>query len=151
MQALVTEPGSAGTARIEDVAEPAVSGAVPVRVVEVGVCGTDREIVAGHFGVAPVDRAALVLGHELLGVVASDAHGFNRGDLVSATVRRSCGRCAACAAGAPDSCLTGEYTERGITSLDGFASEPLQRRIAEVCCRTDGGATAVDDTQAERT
>ncbi len=123
MQALVTEPGVAGSARIEDVAEPAVSGAVLVRVVEVGVCGTDREIVAGHFGVAPAHRAALVLGHELLGVVASDGYGFTRGDLVAATVRRSCGHCAACAAGAPDSCLTGDYTERGITSLDGFASE----------------------------
>ena len=38
-------------------------------------------------------------------------------------MRRSCGRCVACAAGAPDSCLTGDYTERGITSLDGFASD----------------------------
>jgi glucose 1-dehydrogenase len=51
------------------------------------------------------------------------AHGFARGDLVAATVRRSCGRCAPCAAGAPDSCETGDYRERGITRLHGFASE----------------------------
>lgn len=52
-----------------------------------------------------------------------DGHGFSRGDLVTATVRRSCRRCAACAAGAPDACLTGDYLERGITRLHGFASE----------------------------
>ena len=39
---------------------------------EVGVCGTDREIAAGHFGVAPEDDSELVIGHELLGVVERD-------------------------------------------------------------------------------
>jgi threonine dehydrogenase-like Zn-dependent dehydrogenase len=38
-------------------------------------------------------------------------------------VRRSCRHCLACAEGAPDSCLTGDYVERGITRLDGFARE----------------------------
>jgi threonine dehydrogenase-like Zn-dependent dehydrogenase len=38
-------------------------------------------------------------------------------------VRRSCGHCFACAEGAPDSCQTGDYVERGITRLDGFARE----------------------------
>ena len=129
MQALVTQPGTAGTAHIADVAEPAAAdGAVLLRVVEVGVCGTDREIIDGHFGVAPPGRDTLVLGHELLGRVERDGHGFSRGDLVAATVRRSCGHCAACAAGSPDSCLTGDYTERGITALDGFASELVAER-----------------------
>jgi threonine dehydrogenase-like Zn-dependent dehydrogenase len=59
----------------------------------------------------------------MLGVVDEDGHGFSRGDLVSATVRRSCGHCLACAEGSPDSCLTGDYIERGITRLDGFARE----------------------------
>jgi threonine dehydrogenase-like Zn-dependent dehydrogenase len=104
-------------------APAAPAGQVLVRPLEVGVCGTDREIVAGHFGIAPPGRDALVLGHELLGEVAADGAGFAQGDLVAATVRRSCGRCAACAAGAPDACLTGAYTERGITALDGFAAE----------------------------
>src|SRR5262249_30021052 len=75
------------------------------------------------FGVPPDGEEALVLGHELLGVVERDGHGFARGDLVTATVRRSCGHCEACAAGAPDACLTGDYLERGITRLHGFASE----------------------------
>jgi glucose 1-dehydrogenase len=96
---------------------------VLLRPLEVGVCGTDREISEGLFGVAPDGEQRLVLGHELLAEVARDGHGYARGDLVTATVRRSCGRCAACAAGAPDACLTGDYRERGITRLHGFASE----------------------------
>jgi threonine dehydrogenase-like Zn-dependent dehydrogenase len=119
---LVTEPGRAGTTRVAEVADERSEGAVVVRPLEIGVCGTDREISEGHFGV-PAEGGSLVLGHELLGVVEHDGLGFSRGDLVTATVRRSCGRCAACAAGSPDSCLTGEYSERGITRLHGFARE----------------------------
>jgi glucose 1-dehydrogenase len=87
------------------------------------VCGTDREIAEGEFGVAPEGADRIVLGHESLAEVAEDGHGFSKGDLVSATVRRSCGRCLACDEGAPDSCMTGKYSERGITRLDGFARE----------------------------
>jgi threonine dehydrogenase-like Zn-dependent dehydrogenase len=124
MQALVVTPGQAHSTRIEDVDEPAArDGEVLLRVLEVGVCGTDREIDHGHFGVAPEGEDALVIGHELLGTVERDAPGFSRGDLVAATVRRSCGHCLACAEGAPDSCLTGDYSERGITRLHGFARE----------------------------
>ena len=87
------------------------------------MCGTDREIAEGQFGIAPEGADRIVLGHESLAEVAEDGHGFSKGDLVSATVRRSCGRCLACTEGAPDSCMTGEYSERGITRLDGFARE----------------------------
>ena len=124
MQALVTVPQRSGSTGVATVPEPgAGEEAVLVRPLEVGVCGTDREIAEGLFGVAPDGEDALVLGHELVGAVARDGHGFARGDLVAATVRRSCGRCAACAAGAPDACDTGDYLERGITRLHGFASE----------------------------
>jgi glucose 1-dehydrogenase len=105
---------------------------VPVHVLEVGVCGTDREIVHGLFGVAPDGEDVLVLGHELLGVVERDGNGFSRGDLVSATVRRSCGRCVACAEGFPDGCLTGGYLERGITRLHGFACELVNEDAAQL-------------------
>ena len=64
-----------------------------------------------------------MIGHESLAEVARDGHGFFQGDLVCATVRRSCGHCLACGEGSPDSCLTGDYSERGITRLDGFARE----------------------------
>jgi glucose 1-dehydrogenase len=124
MQALVTDPQRPHSTHVADVPEPqAGDDAVLVRTLEVGVCGTDREISEGLFGAAPEGEEALVLGHEFLGVVERDGHGFSRGDLVTATVRRSCGHCAACAAGAPDSCDTGDYLERGITRLHGFASE----------------------------
>jgi threonine dehydrogenase-like Zn-dependent dehydrogenase len=124
MQALVTEPGRAHSARVEEVEAPKRKpGEVPVRVLEVGVCGTDREIAHGLFGVAPDGGSSLIIGHELLGVVDSDGEGFSRGDHVAAIVRRSCGHCIACADDSPDSCLTGAYSERGITRLDGFARE----------------------------
>ncbi len=122
MQGLVTQPGLAHSTRVADVPEPGGAG-VLLRVLEVGVCGTDREISEGLFGAAPDRSPELVLGHEMLGVVERDGDGFARGDLVTATVRRSCRHCLACEEGSPDSCLTGNYSERGITRLDGFARE----------------------------
>src|SRR4051812_25740987 len=124
MLALVTTPGVAHATEVVEVPEVrAEPGQVPVRTLEVGVCGTDREISEGLFGVAPGGATRLVLGHELLGVVERDGHGFSTGDLVTGIVRRSCGHCRACAEGAPDACLTGDYVERGITRLDGYARE----------------------------
>ncbi len=116
------QPGVAGSTRVAALPDAAGSG-VLVRVLEVGVCGTDREISHGLFGIAPEDEAELVLGHEVLGMVERDGRGFTRGDLVTATVRRSCRHCLACEEGFPDSCLTGDYVERGITRLNGFACE----------------------------
>jgi glucose 1-dehydrogenase len=124
MQALVTRPGAAHSTRVEEV--PAVEARddeLLLRTLEVGVCGTDREISHGLFGDAPDGEELLVLGHEALAVVERGGHGFARGDLVTAIVRRSCGRCIACDEGAPDSCLTGDYSERGITRLHGYARE----------------------------
>jgi len=122
--ALVTQPGHAHTTRVEDVpAVEAREGEVLVRTLEVGVCGTDREISEGLFGVPPENESLLVLGHEALAVVERDGYGFTRGQLVTATVRRSCGHCIACAEDSPDSCLTGDYRERGITRLHGYARE----------------------------
>jgi glucose 1-dehydrogenase len=124
MQALVTDPSTPHSTRVAEVPAPdAGEDRVLIRTLEVGVCGTDREISEGLFGVLPEGAEVLVLGHELLGVVERDGHGYARGDLVTATVRRSCGHCAACAEGAPDACDTGDYLERGITRMDGFAAE----------------------------
>jgi glucose 1-dehydrogenase len=130
--ALLTHPGRAGTTRVAEIDDGRVpEGLVPVRPLEIGVCGTDREISEGHFGVAP-EGEDLVLGHELLGVVDRDGYGFTRGELATATVRRSCGHCAACAEGSPDSCLTGDYSERGITRLHGFARERFVEEPAQL-------------------
>jgi threonine dehydrogenase-like Zn-dependent dehydrogenase len=122
--ALVTTPGKPHTTALMEAPPPRPrESQVLLRALEVGVCGTDREISEGVFGEAPPDREQLILGHELLAVVHRDGQGFARGELVTATVRRSCGHCVACAEGAPDACLTGDYAERGITRMDGFASE----------------------------
>jgi threonine dehydrogenase-like Zn-dependent dehydrogenase len=124
LEALVVTPGEAGSARVVHVpAARPEPGDVLVRTLEVGVCGTDREISHGLFGSAPEGDEHLILGHELLGEVLEGGGDFRSGDLVAATVRRSCGRCVACAEGSVDACLTGAYRERGITSLHGFASE----------------------------
>src|SRR3954453_2016969 len=110
MQALVTVPGTAHSTRVADVPAPhAGDDDVLIRALEVGVCGTDREISEGLFGVAPEGETTLVIGHESLSVVERDGNGFTRGELVTATVRRSCGHCIACEQGSPDSCLSGDY------------------------------------------
>jgi len=133
VQALVTEPGVADSARVEDVPEVQPrAGEVPLRVLEVGVCGTDREIAHGLFGAAPEGESKLVLGHEVLAVTTRDGDGFSRGDLVTATVRRSCGHCRACAEDSPDACFTGDYSERGITRLDGFARELVAESASQL-------------------
>jgi len=110
---------------------------VRVRTLEVGVCGTDREISEGAFGVPPEGERDLVLGHEFLGRVMEDGGGFSAGDLVTATVRRGCGHCEPCAAGGPDECDTGRYTERGITSLHGFAREVVVEDPAQLIAVPD--------------
>ncbi len=124
MLALVTTPGRANTTHVSAVPDVAAGpGQVMLSPLRIGVCGTDREISDGLFGVAPDGEDRLILGHELLARVAADGNGFTRGDLVCATVRRTCGHCVACEQGSSDSCLTGDYNERGITRLDGFAAE----------------------------
>src|SRR5262245_11974226 len=116
MHALTVHPGVANSARLEDVPEPALSdGAVLVRTLALGVCGTDREIVAGHYGAAPRGEQRLILGHESLGQVSeAPAHcDLVPGDLVVGIVRRPDPvPCLACAAGEWDMCLNGRYTER---------------------------------------
>jgi glucose 1-dehydrogenase len=124
MQALLTTPGRPGSTRVGTLPTPASPDTgIRVQTLEVGVCGTDREISEGEYGLPPEGDEDLVLGHEFLGQVMEDGEGFSAGDLVTATVRRSCGHCEACADSSPDACDTGRYTERGIMRLHGFARE----------------------------
>ena len=127
MRALTVAPGIANSASVEDVPDPAPSdGAVLVRTLALGVCGTDREIVAGLYGWAPPGRKRLVIGHESLGTVedAPMNSSFKRGDLVVGIVRRPDPvPCVCCAAGEWDMCRNGRYTERGIKERDGYGSE----------------------------
>ena len=127
MRALTTAPGIANSARIEDVAEPPVSdGDVLVRTLALGVCGTDRDILAGEYGRAPPGQDRLIVGHESLGVVehAPAGCGLRAGDLVVGIVRRPDPLpCVACAAGEWDMCRNGRYTERGIKERHGYGAE----------------------------
>jgi threonine dehydrogenase-like Zn-dependent dehydrogenase len=127
MRALTVAPGVADSARVDDVAEPPQSdGTVLVRTLALGVCGTDRDIVSGHYGWAPPGQARLVIGHESLGRVeeAPSGCGVTRGDIVVGIVRRPDPvPCPACAAGEWDMCRNGRYTERGIKERNGFGSE----------------------------
>jgi glucose 1-dehydrogenase len=98
---------------------------VLVRVREVGICGTDREIAAFHYGTPPAGHDGLILGHEAVGEVlevGTSISGFRSGDLVVMTVRRPCNEesCLACRADREDFCFTDHFRERGIKGADGF-------------------------------
>src|ERR1700733_13759272 len=127
MRALTVAPGTANSARVEDVPEPPLSdGPVLVKTLALGVCGTDREIVSGHYGWAPPGAQRLVIGHESLGKVeqAPAGSGFKAGDVVVGIVRRPDPvPCPACAVGEWDMCRNGRYTERGIKERNGFGSD----------------------------
>jgi glucose 1-dehydrogenase len=113
--------------KVENIADPpAADGTVLVRTIALGVCGTDREIVSGHYGRAPPGQKRLVIGHESLGKVeeAPARSGVEAGDLVVGIVRRPDPvPCPACAVGEWDMCRNGRYTERGIKERNGFGSE----------------------------
>jgi threonine dehydrogenase-like Zn-dependent dehydrogenase len=117
----------ADSVAIEDVSEPSpADGSVVVHAHAVGVCGTDREIVAGKYGDAPPGQTRLILGHESVGRVlaAPRDSGLQEGDWVVGIVRRPDPvPCSSCAVGEWDMCRNGRYTERGIKALHGFASE----------------------------
>jgi glucose 1-dehydrogenase len=127
VKAITVEPTKAGTARLEDIAEPdARDGSVLVEAIAVGVCGTDVEIVEGKYGWSPRGKTRLVLGHESLGRVADPgpSGALKKGDLVAGIVRRPDPMpCPNCAVGEWDMCRNGQYTERGIKEIDGFMSE----------------------------
>jgi len=103
---------------------------VKVRMLEIGICGTDKEICAFEYGTPPEGSDYLVIGHESLGEVVEVGPAVSRvkvGDLVVLTVRRPCPHmeCRPCRAGYPDFCITGDYTERGIKGAHGFMTEEV--------------------------
>jgi glucose 1-dehydrogenase len=130
MRGVTVAPGDEGTARLEDLPDPRAGvGECLVRVLEVGVDGTDREIDGGEYGDAPEGEDRLVLGHECLGRVERGCGDIAEGTLVVPTVRRGCPqRCPNCAAGEYDFCATGDYTERGIKGAHGFMADLFTER-----------------------
>ncbi|MEO3780688.1 glucose 1-dehydrogenase [Micromonospora sp. B11E3] len=127
MRAVTVTPGSTNSLRCDPGwPEPATAeGGVLVEALAVGICGTDHEIIAGHYGEAPPGVRDLVLGHESLGRVLEDPSGtLQPGDLVAGIVRRPDPvPCPNCAVGEWDMCRNGRYTEHGIKALPGFARD----------------------------
>ena len=146
MRAITVVPLQAGSARLEELAEPPPEeGELLVQTLAVGVCGTDLEITRGEYGWAPPGRERLVLGHESLGRVLEAPAGGNlaAGDLVVGIVRQPDPEpCVSCAAGEWDMCRNGRYTEHGIKELDGFMRERY---------RIDPGFAVKLDPSLERT
>lgn len=127
MQALTVIPGQPQSAELSELPElDQDPNRILARTLAIGICGTDREILAGKYGEPAPGKQRLILGHESLAEVeyAPEGSGFKRGDLIAGIVRHPDPvPCAACAAGEWDMCRNGLYTEHGIKGLDGFCAE----------------------------
>jgi threonine dehydrogenase-like Zn-dependent dehydrogenase len=129
MRAIAVVPKSREL-RTMDLPEPGLTSPTDVRLrmLEVGICGTDREICSFEYGTPPSGGDHLVIGHESLAEVESVGSGvgaLRRGDLVVPMVRRPCphDHCVACRRGRQDFCFTGDFRERGIKEAHGFMTE----------------------------
>jgi threonine dehydrogenase-like Zn-dependent dehydrogenase len=103
---------------------------VLIEMLEVGVCGTDKEIARFDYGTPPPGSGYLVIGHESLARVArigSKVTHVKKGDLVVTMVRRPCPHdwCRSCRAHRQDFCFSGDFTERGIKQQHGFMTEQV--------------------------
>lgn len=129
MKAIAVTP-TAKQVSIVNQAEPSISSPtdVKLRMIEAGVCGTDREICAFEYGTPPAGMEHLVIGHESLGEVVEVGAKVSRvkvGDLIVPMVRRPCphDHCTACRSSRQDFCFTGDFTERGIKQQHGFMAQ----------------------------
>jgi glucose 1-dehydrogenase len=130
MKAVTVTPKVPMSATLRDIPEPTLDQVpggrgVLVKVLRVGLDGTDREINAGEYGTAPAGSDFLVLGHESLGVVRDVGPSVTElapGDLVVARVRRA-GSSLYDRIGMPDMTTDDEYFEHGISRVHGFLTE----------------------------
>jgi threonine dehydrogenase-like Zn-dependent dehydrogenase len=130
MKALAVTPGVPNSLRLIDVPKPSIDDVpggrgVLVRVLRVGVDGTDKEINAAEYGQAPAGDDFLITGHEGFGQVeAVGAHVTEvvPGDFVVATVRRP-GSSLYDRIGTSDMTTDDVYFERGINLRHGYLTE----------------------------
>jgi threonine dehydrogenase-like Zn-dependent dehydrogenase len=130
MKAIAVFPGKPNSAHLAELAKPSVSDVpagrgVLVRVLRVGVDGTDREINAAEYGAAPAGSEFLVIGHEGFGqveAVGPSVTFVRPGDFVVATVRRP-GSSLYDAIGLQDMTTDSQYFERGINLRHGYLTE----------------------------
>ncbi len=162
MKAIALVPGTTNVS-LKEFDEPVINAPdeVKLKVLEVGICGTDREEVSGGRADAPPGHKELIIGHEMFGQVVETGGSVTKvkkGDYGVFMVRRGCGKCPACLNDRSDMCYTGDYTERGIKQRDGYQAQyvvdsdkylvKLPDSIKEVGVLTEPmsvGAKAIDE------
>src|SRR5436309_15490712 len=130
MKAVAVTPGKPNSARLVELEAPSLTEVpngrgVFVKVLRVGVDGTDKEINAAEYGGAPPGYDFLVLGHESLGRVEAVGPAVTElqpGDYVVATVRRP-GSSIYDQIGTNDMTTDDTYYERGINLRHGYLAE----------------------------
>lgn len=131
MKAIAVYPGQPNSMHLEEVPEPSVDEipggrGVLVRVLRVGVDGTDKEINAAEYGDAPDGSDFLITGHESLGRVVEVGPNvpstIQPGTLVVSTVRRP-GQSIYDSIGLQDMTTDDVYFERGINKRHGYLTE----------------------------
>ncbi len=130
MKAIAVRPGKPGTVHLAELAKPSLDDVpngrgVLVKVLRVGVDGTDKEINAAEYGAAPPGYEFLVLGHESFGrveAVGPNVTELQPGDYVVATVRRP-GTSIYDQIGTNDMTTDDTYYERGINLRHGYLTE----------------------------
>jgi glucose 1-dehydrogenase len=130
MKAIAVFPGKPNSMHLAELPKPSI-GEIPdgrgvlVKVLRVGVDGTDKEINAAEYGGAPEGYDFLVIGHESFGQVEQVGRNvteFQPGDYVVATVRRP-GYSIYDRIGSYDMSTDDTYFERGINLRHGFLTE----------------------------
>src|SRR5215471_5071498 len=130
MRAVAVYPGKANSVHLAQMTKPSAADVpggrgVLVKVLRVGVDGTDKEINAAEYGAAPAGYDFLVIGHESFGrveQVGASVTEFQPGDYVVATVRRP-GTSLYDQIGNPDMTTDDTYFERGINLRHGYLAE----------------------------
>jgi threonine dehydrogenase-like Zn-dependent dehydrogenase len=131
MKAIAVTPGKPNSIHLEEVPKPSLD-AIPqgrgvlVRVLRVGVDGTDKEINAAEYGAAPPGDDFLIIGHENFGIVEEVGPNVPDtivpGTYVVASVRRP-GSSIYGQIGLQDFTTDDVYYERGINLLHGYLTE----------------------------
>ena len=130
MKAISVFPGKPNSVHLADAPKPSLDQVpngrgVLVKVLRVGVDGTDKEINAAEYGAAPPGFDYLIIGHEGFGqveAVGSNVTEVKPGDYVVATVRRP-GKSIYDLIGTNDMTTDDTYYERGINLRHGYLTE----------------------------
>jgi threonine dehydrogenase-like Zn-dependent dehydrogenase len=130
MKAVAVFPGKPDSMHLATMPKPTLDEipggrGVLVKVLQVGVDGTDKEINAAEYGAAPPGYDRLVIGHESFGrveAVGPNVTELQPGDYVVATVRRP-GSSIYDRIGTYDMSTDDVYFERGINLRHGYLTE----------------------------